>query len=124
MLANAFTGVSLVETSIFMKTMKRRRAVLDETGTLKWEPALTPAGALLDALLAENYVTVERWLRPLATSSSIERRVAFGCQRIRLLSLPLRKLTILLSRRNGDDWREACLTASAGRPAILAPSWS
>ncbi|WP_276200667.1 DUF4417 domain-containing protein [Chelatococcus sp. XZ-Ab1] len=78
MLANAFTRVSLVETSIFMKTMKRRRAVLDETGTLRWEPALTPAGALLDALLAENYVTVERWLRPIATPSRIERRVAFG----------------------------------------------
>lgn len=77
-LADAFTRVSVVETSIFMKTMKRRRAVVDNRGALKWEPALTPAGALLDALLEENYATVERWLRTLATSSTIERRVAFG----------------------------------------------
>lgn len=78
MLADAYSAVSVIETSIFMKTMKRRRAVLDNAGRLSWERALTPAGALLDALLAENYMTVERWLRPQATSSAIGRRAAFG----------------------------------------------
>ncbi len=77
-LADVFTRVSVVETSIFMKTMKRRRAVLDDAGALKWEPALTPAGAMLDALLAENYITVERWLRPRATFSTVQRCAAFG----------------------------------------------
>jgi hypothetical protein len=77
-LANAFTGLSVVETSIFMKTMKRRRAAFEVTGALKWEPVLTPAGALLDELLAENYTTVEAWLRPLAIPSTIKRCAAFG----------------------------------------------
>ena len=73
-LAEAFAQVSVIETSIFMKTMKRRRAVIDETGILKWEPALTPAGAPLDTLLAENYRIVESWLRPTTKPATVRRR--------------------------------------------------
>lgn len=77
-LASAFTQVSIVETSIFMKTMKRRRAVIDTTGALKWEAALTQSGTPIDALLAENFATVEGWLRPLAMPISAGRCVALG----------------------------------------------
>lgn len=68
----------MIETSIFMKTMKRRRAVVDDTGVLKWEAALTPAGALLDTLLAENYVVIEKWLRPITIPAASERLMAVG----------------------------------------------
>lgn len=77
-LANSFAKVSIIETSIFMKTMKRRRAVVDDTGALKWMAALTPAGAPLDALLAENYAIIEKWLAPLAIPTVPGRHVAFG----------------------------------------------
>lgn len=68
-LADVFARVSLIETSIFMKTVKRRRAVIDGAGSLDWEPAPTPVGAPLDELLAENYQIVETRLRSVAGTS-------------------------------------------------------
>jgi hypothetical protein len=78
LLAAAFTTTSIIETSIFMRTMKRRRAVMGSNGALKWEPALTPVGATLDALLADNNTTVEKWLRPLATHPMTGKHAAVG----------------------------------------------
>ncbi len=77
-LASAFARVSIVETSIFMKTMKRRRAIIDGTGALRWKAAPTGAGAPLDALLAENYATIEGWLRRLAETAAVGTCTALG----------------------------------------------
>lgn len=65
MLAGAFARVSVIETSIFMKTMHRSRAIISDDGALTWQRTLTPIGAPLDDLLAENHRTVETWLQPL-----------------------------------------------------------
>lgn len=53
-LTGAFSSVTLLETSAFMKTMKRQRAELDAKGALIWRPAPTALGAPLDTLFAEN----------------------------------------------------------------------
>ena len=77
-LARSFAQVSVIETSIFMKTIKRQRALMDDTGALVWQPALTPAGAPLDRMLAENYRIVESFLRPIAQPASAGKRAAKG----------------------------------------------
>lgn len=61
-LKDAFAGVSLLETSIFIKTMKRKRAYLKNNAELDWKSAPTEVGAPLDELFAANRDTVESWL--------------------------------------------------------------
>jgi hypothetical protein len=75
-LVNAFTRVSVIETSIFIRTIKRRRAVLSAGGTLTWETALTPVGMPLDDLLAYNYRTMECWIRASIEPAVREKRAA------------------------------------------------
>lgn len=53
-----FTGVTLVETEAFSRTIRRRRAHLTESGRLKWVKFLTPEGAPIDDLLAHNVALV------------------------------------------------------------------
>lgn len=60
-LVSAFNRVTLLETSIFMKTMMRRRAFSVGDGRLSWRQALTPNGAPLDDLFADNFATVNGW---------------------------------------------------------------
>jgi hypothetical protein len=53
-----FTGVTLVETEAFSRTIRRRRAHLTEPGRLKWVKFPTPEGASIDDLLAHNVALV------------------------------------------------------------------
>ena len=53
-LASAFDQVVYLDTSAFMKTMKRQRAVLSGNARIKWENLPTPIGADLDDLFEEN----------------------------------------------------------------------
>jgi hypothetical protein len=62
-LAPAFANVTFIDTSAFMRTMKRRRVVLTEGGKLLWRAAPTEIGAPLDDLLNENVVNVTTWIR-------------------------------------------------------------
>jgi hypothetical protein len=62
-LARAFAHVTFIDTSAFMRTMKRRRVVLTEGGKLLWRAAPTQVGAPLDDLLNENVVSVTTWIR-------------------------------------------------------------
>jgi hypothetical protein len=77
-LAGAFAQITLIETSIFMRTMKRRRAVITTSGNLKWEPALTSIGTPLDDLLSENHRTVGPWLQSLLIPPVDIKRSAVG----------------------------------------------
>lgn len=77
-LTAAFARVSVIETSVFMKTIKRRRAVPNEEAAPTWQPAPTPIGAPLDALLNENLQTVESWLCRLAGANNAMTRPKFG----------------------------------------------
>ncbi|MCR9193749.1 MAG: hypothetical protein NXH88_03400 [Hyphomonas sp.] len=65
-LATAFAGVTVLDTSIFMKTMMRRRAYPKSNASLGWRDAPTAPGAPVDELFAENSRTVETWVRDLA----------------------------------------------------------
>lgn len=56
-LAQHFSGVTLLETESFSKTRCRRRAQLLD-GKLKWTPSLTPKGAPLDELFSHNVAIV------------------------------------------------------------------
>ena len=49
-----FAQLTLVETEAFARTIKRRRAYINETGHLKWAKVSTPVGAPIDDLLAHN----------------------------------------------------------------------
>jgi hypothetical protein len=57
-LARAFADITLVETSIFMKTQSRQRAFLSARGVLAWCPSPTKRGEPVDALLRENWAVV------------------------------------------------------------------
>jgi hypothetical protein len=57
-LAAAFSGVSVLETSTFVKTMKRQRAQLNAKGIIEWTPCPTESAEMLDRLLAQNWRTV------------------------------------------------------------------
>ena len=50
----AFPHMSILETSIFMKTMKRQRATLQTPNTIAWVPAPTRKGESLDELMSLN----------------------------------------------------------------------
>lgn len=60
-LGPAFAGITFLETSIFMKTMMRRRAVPAGNARLAWRPTPTPDGAPVDDLLADNLAKVNGW---------------------------------------------------------------
>jgi hypothetical protein len=56
-LYKAFAGLTVIETNAFMKSQKRRRAILRE-GKLAWERSLTVAGAGIDDLFDANIETM------------------------------------------------------------------
>lgn len=57
-LAAAFSGLTVLETSAFVKTMKRQRAQLNAKGLIEWTPCPTEGEEMLDRLLAQNWCTV------------------------------------------------------------------
>jgi hypothetical protein len=66
LLADAFAGVTFLDTSIFMKTMMRRRAVPIGNSRMGWEASPTAQGASIHELLTENLATVDGWIGGLA----------------------------------------------------------
>jgi hypothetical protein len=61
-LTAAFPHMSIVETSIFIKTMKRQRATLQTPNARAWVPAPTRKGELLDELMGLNLQTISACL--------------------------------------------------------------
>jgi hypothetical protein len=53
-----FSQVSLLDTEAFARAIRRKRAVLTESGQLKWASSPTPKGAPIDDLVAHNVRTV------------------------------------------------------------------
>lgn len=70
LLARSFSGITVLETSSFMKTMMRQRAYPKGNAALGWKRAPTATGAPLDDLFADNRATMEAWLRDLAATSA------------------------------------------------------
>jgi hypothetical protein len=61
-LGHAFAGVTVIETSAFVKTMMRQRASIGTNAIVNWCPEPTAAGSPLDELLRHNVSTVRDWL--------------------------------------------------------------
>jgi hypothetical protein len=57
-LAAAFSGITLLETSVFMKTNSRQRAVLSASGKVRWSSSPTKKAEPVDKLLVENWRVV------------------------------------------------------------------
>ena len=57
-LAKAFARVTFLDTSLFMKTKSRQRAVLQTPGMVSWQPSPTEVAETVDKLLAENWRTL------------------------------------------------------------------
>jgi hypothetical protein len=68
--------VTFFETDSFMKTMKRRRAVLLDSGRISWSASLTMPGAPLDELLEANMATMQKYLEFRTATPPVERT---GC---------------------------------------------
>ncbi|MFN7541668.1 MAG: hypothetical protein ACK5TN_02580 [Acidobacteriota bacterium] len=66
-LSSAFSEITLLDTSSFIKTMKRKRAVMD--GTLSWTNAPTASGAPVDELFHHNVATVQSFMGDLMRAS-------------------------------------------------------
>jgi hypothetical protein len=64
-LAAAFTGITLLDTSLFMKTTNRQRAVTLGPGRMTWESSASGIAGSIDGLLAENWKAVTATYEPL-----------------------------------------------------------
>lgn len=70
-LAQSFDALTFLDTSSFIKTMMRQRASLNGTRRIHWLPAPTSTGTPVDDLLTHNMSTVQSWLEPLFTSTTL-----------------------------------------------------
>jgi hypothetical protein len=69
-LAAAFSGITLLETSVFMKTTYRQRALPLGATRLTWQSSPTEASGTIDTLLAENWKAVAASYVPLLQPAS------------------------------------------------------
>jgi hypothetical protein len=75
-LVDAFTTVTCLETSTFVKTMRRKAAVTTSKGGVRWRHAPTERADLLDKLLAENWPVVAAHYALMTSGNSLPRRAA------------------------------------------------
>jgi hypothetical protein len=73
-LSQAFASITVLETSAFMKTMKRQQAVISDNTTARWQPFPTATPGELESLLVNNTATMKELVghltaRPLAWPS-------------------------------------------------------
>lgn len=61
LLSPDYAHIISMETTAFVKTVKRKRAVQTITNNLGWQRSDTPKGAPLDELLAHNLEAMRRW---------------------------------------------------------------
>ena len=80
MLSSAFARLTLVDTSIFMKTIKRQRAYARTEGKLGWESHPTRPGTSLDSLFETNLRVSEARIASLIAQPANRSRLA-GCLR-------------------------------------------
>jgi Domain of unknown function (DUF4417) len=55
-----FSKVVLIDTDPFYKAVRRRKAIMSDSGRVKWIPSLTPKGTPIDGLLAHNIATLHK----------------------------------------------------------------
>ena len=74
-LHKVFWGVTLIDTSAFVKAQKRQRAVIVD-GELDWEQSPTSAGASIDILLDTNIAALEQYIAERIGGWSERRSIA------------------------------------------------
>ncbi len=74
-LVASFARITVLETSIFMKTMMRQRAYPKGNAALGWTGTPAATGKQLDDLFADNHEVVEAWLRNLAAPPAEKARM-------------------------------------------------
>ena len=67
LLCESFSTVTTLNSSIYMKTIKRQKAVVRGNSGLGWTPCPTKRGESLDRLFGHNRETVEAWHRQFLT---------------------------------------------------------
>lgn len=72
-LVSSFAQTTVLETSSFVKAIRRQRAVETYTSMVKWEASPTPLNAPVDELLAHNWSVVSRSFEPAFWNSAILR---------------------------------------------------
>jgi hypothetical protein len=58
-LNRVFSAVTMIDTSAYIKTMKRQRATLAEDGSLSWQTNMTTQGDHVDSLFGDNVKSIE-----------------------------------------------------------------
>jgi len=72
-IARAFSGITILDTSVFMKTMMRQQAYPKGNAALGWRGAPTAPGAYVDHLLDANWQATDAWFADrIASSRSAE----------------------------------------------------
>ncbi len=56
----AFNGMTILDSTVFMKTIRRQAATLEASGPPVWKSRTTAAGESLDVLLNQNWQAVEK----------------------------------------------------------------
>lgn len=64
-LVAAFANITVLETSTFIKSMKRQSASLADSGAVNWRPSPTAPGAPVDQLLLDNWSVVAEAFAPI-----------------------------------------------------------
>lgn len=68
-LRGGFEKITLMDTTTFVKTVKRQSASISSNGKVKWEPSPTPQNAPLDELLDRNWSVIQKAYNHLFTRS-------------------------------------------------------
>lgn len=71
-LVGCFDGVTFLDTNAFIKTMKRKRAILSFRDGLDWTDNLTTTNQEVDDLLNENWCVMQRYLTWVLESTNNE----------------------------------------------------
>lgn len=75
-LVRMFSTVTCLETSTFLKTMRRKAAVTAANGAVRWRHAPTEKTELLDKLLADNWPVVAGYYAQIFSGKSLPRKAA------------------------------------------------
>jgi len=73
-LTRDFSDVSLVESTVFMKTKSRQRATLSAPGRVTWRSWPTKKAGTLDALLSQNWKIIAKAYAPMLNQRPLQLR--------------------------------------------------
>lgn len=94
-LSHQFSRVIVIDTTVCMRTIKRKRALSSRTARLNWEHFPTAKNAPLDELLAHNVSAVSQWVAECRSTPTVAQ------------TTPQRSASVRTSKRNLETDDEA-----------------